>query len=147
MSSFRLSSLAFVDGGSIPTVHTCDGPDHSPPLAWTAAPAGTKAFALIVDDPDAGGWVHWVVVDLPATTMRLDADAARTMGALQGRTSWGTAGWRGPCPPSGTHRYVFTLYALDRQLGLRGSPSAADVKRAMAGLVLGQALLMGRFSR
>ena len=147
MSSFRLTSLAFVEGGSIPAVHTCNGPDRSPPLVWTAAPAGTNAFALIVDDPDAGGWVHWVVVDLPATTAALEADAARTMSARQGKTSWGTAGWRGPCPPSGTHRYVFTLFALDRQLGLSGSPSAADVKRAMAGHVLGQAVLSGRSSR
>jgi Raf kinase inhibitor-like YbhB/YbcL family protein len=147
VSSFRLASPTFADGGSIPDRHTCHGADRSPPLDWSGAPAGTRAFALIVDDPDASGWVHWVVVDLPATVTSLGDDAARTIRAVQGRTSWGTAGWRGPCPPAGTHRYVFTLYALDEPLGLRGSPAAPEVQRAMAGHVLGQATLTGRFGR
>ena len=141
-----ISSPAFAANTLIPARYTCTGQDVSPPLAWSGTPAGTRALALIVDDPDANGWVHWVVVDLPAATGALDEGASRTMSTVQGRTSWGTPGWRGPCPPSGTHRYVFTLSALDAPLGLTGTPTAAQVRRAMTGHVLAQATLTGRYT-
>ena len=116
---FALTSDAFTQGGAIPSACTCDGENYSPALAWTAPPAGTKSLALIVDDPDApmGRWVHWVVSHLPPTARALPAafpdDAERPDGTRQGRTDFGRPGYGGPCPPSGTHRYHFTLYALD----------------------------------
>ena len=144
--TFRLTSTAFAEGGPIPRPFTCDGQDISPPLAWRDPPAGTVAYALIVDDPDAGGWVHWVVLDMAAGTSGLVPDASRTEASLQeGRTSWGGIGWRGPCPPSGTHSYLFTLAAVDRRLDLAGHPTASAVRAAMAGHLLGEAILTARY--
>lgn len=147
MSTLSLTSQAFVEGGSIPSRHSCDGPDVSPPLAWAGGPAGTAAFALVVDDPDARGFVHWVAFDIPGDRLSLAEGASGTGGFGQGRNDFGRVGWGGPCPPSGTHRYVFELFALDRALGLSGSPTAADVRRAMGGHVLGSARLTGTYRR
>ena len=144
---FTLSSTAFADGGEIPRTYTCDGPDRSPPLSWPGAPTGTAALAIIVDDPDANGWVHWVAFDIPAATTALAEGASGTGGFTEGRTTWGSRGWRGPCPPSGTHRYVFELFALDRALGLGDGATADDLRRAMKGHVLGAAKLLGRYRR
>ncbi len=111
---------AFAAGRPIPEKYTCDGPDVSPPLAWTNAPAGTKSFALIADDPDAPGgiWVHWVVYNLPPTLTALAENTPPSPqlpdGAKQGVNDFGQTGYRGPCPPAGRlHRYVFNIYALD----------------------------------
>ncbi len=154
--AFSVTSPAFREGAAIPSKHTCDGADVSPPLAWSAAPAGTRAFALIVDDPDApaGTWVHWVLYNLPGTTLGLPENVTKTDqlpnlgGALQGRNDFRRPGYGGPCPPPGpAHRYFFKLYALDTPLGLKAGASKPDVERAMQGHVLATAQLMGTYAR
>ena len=154
--AFTLSSTAFASGGPIPTGHTCDGADGSPPLSWAGAPDGTVAFALIVDDPDApaGTWVHWVLYDLPHTVTSLPADVAKTEhpprlgGARQGRNDFRKIGYGGPCPPKGpAHHYHFKLYALDDVLGLPAGASKRDVERAMEGHLLAAAELVGTYAR
>lgn len=152
-----LTSSAFTAGGQIPARHTCDGEDTSPPLAWSGAPAGTRSFALIVDDPDAPDpaapkrvWVHWVLWDIPADVHELRAGASGSAlpdGAREGRNDGGHTGWNGPCPPIGRHRYFHKLYALDtllRDLGTHAKK--ADLERAMHGHVLGEAELMGTYA-
>jgi Raf kinase inhibitor-like YbhB/YbcL family protein len=154
--TFTLTSPSFTNGAPIPAQHTCDGADRSPHLSWTGAPAGTQAFALIVDDPDApaGVWVHWVLFDLPAGMNGLPENVATTEtlpqlgGAIQGRNDSRKTGYAGPCPPPGKpHRYYFKLYALDARLGLRPGATKADVVRAMEGHALGSAQLMGTYQR
>ncbi|GIW19724.1 MAG: hypothetical protein KatS3mg065_0020 [Chloroflexota bacterium] len=147
--AFRLTSSAFGDGEPIPREYTCEGADVSPPLAWSDAPKGTAALVLIVDDPDARGFIHWVVVDIPgAPGGSLPRGVSRTPAAPQeGRNDFGRVGWGGPCPPSGRHRYVFTLSALSAPLRLPGTPDAATVRRAMEGRVLGVARLTGTYRR
>jgi hypothetical protein len=147
MSQFSLSSSAFVDGGEIPARHTCDGPDLSPAMAWSGAPDRTAAFALIVDDPDAAGFVHWVAYDIAGEQAALAEDASGKGGLSEGRNDFGRTGWAGPCPPSGSHRYVFELFALDRRLALPGGSSAREVRQAIAGHVLGSAQLTGTYRR
>jgi Raf kinase inhibitor-like YbhB/YbcL family protein len=154
----KLSSTAFAAGASIPSRHTCDGDDVSPPLAWSDPPAGTQSFALVVDDPDAPDpkaprvrWVHWVVYDLPAAARSLP-EAVRSAlelpsGARMGSNDWGKSTWGGPCPPVGRHRYVFTLYALDVALGARGALTKHALDAAMQGHVLAQVELVGTFER
>jgi Raf kinase inhibitor-like YbhB/YbcL family protein len=143
-----LSSDAFAEGEAIPARHTCDGDDVSPPLTWRDPPAGTATFALIVDDPDApaGTWVHWVLFDLPASASEIP-EGRTPRGAREGKNSWGRPGYGGPCPPSGTHRYFFKLYALDGALDLESGITAADLTRALEGHVLAEAVLMGRYAR
>ena len=147
MTTFSLSSTAFADGAAIPRRYTCQGEDPSPPLAWSGAPAGTAAFALIVDDPDASGWIHWLTWDLPGTTVSLAEGASGSLEAREGPTSWGTVGWRGPCPPSGTHRYVFRLLALSAPLGLPPGAEVTAVRRAAAGVTLAEATLTGTYRK
>ncbi len=151
-TSFTIASPAFADGTPIPKRHTCDGADVSPTLTWEGAPDGTAAFALIVDDPDAprGTFVHWVAFDIDGVADGgLAERISRTADAPpEGRNDFGRIGYGGPCPPPGpTHHYRFTLYALDRQLALRGSPAAADLRAAMSGHVLAEARLVGTFRR
>ncbi len=149
----RLASNAFEHEGMIPAKYTCDGEDVSPALAWEDAPPGTTSFVLIADDPDAPGrtWVHWVLVGLPAEAQQLPEGipSLETLenGAVHGSNSWGKLGYGGPCPPSGTHRYFFKLYALDTQLVLDPGASKADVLQAMEGHVLAEAELMGKYAR
>ena len=151
--SFELTSTAFKQSQSIPTVYTCRGRDISPPLTWGNPPAGTQGFALIMDDPDApaGIWVHWVIYNIPAAarglTEALAADARLPDGSLQGENSWGKLGYGGPCPPSGTHRYYFKLYTLDTTLSLPSGASKAKLLQSMEGHVLGQIVLMGTYSK
>ena len=150
---FELTSSAFAAGESIPPRYTCDGDDVSPLLEWTDPPAGTQSLALICDDPDApvGTWVHWVLYDLPAETRTLPeavpADADLPGGGRNGENSWRRLGYGGPCPPSGTHRYFFKLYALDTVLGLDAGAGKKQVLKAMEGHVLAQVELMGTYSR
>ena len=153
-TALTLTSSAFAPNGEIPTVHTCEGADTSPPLAWSGAPAGTKSFALVVDDPDAPDpaapkqtWVHWVVFDVPATTSSLAAGAALPPGARPGRNDHGRERWNGPCPPIGRHRYVHKLYALDVTLGDAGPLTKAALEKAMKGHVLEQAELVGTYQK
>jgi Raf kinase inhibitor-like YbhB/YbcL family protein len=153
-AAMKLTSPDFSQGAPIPKTFTADGADLSPTLAWGDAPAGTKAFALVVDDPDApvGLWVHWVLYDLPAAATGLARDQARTAilgsGARQGRNSWSRLGWNGPSPPPGkAHRYFFKLYALDGPTGLEPGATAQKLEGAIKGKVLGEASLMGTYGR
>jgi Raf kinase inhibitor-like YbhB/YbcL family protein len=149
--SLVLSSSAFAAGGSIPQRYTCDADDVSPPLLWTDPPAGTRSFALVMDDPDAGGFRHWLVYDIPATARALpeavpvQGDLAD--GARQGNNSWNKVGYGGPCPPSGTHRYSFRLYALGAVLELPAGAELGSLYEAMQGHVLAQAELVGAYTR
>jgi len=149
----ELKSVAFETGALIPGEYTCDGEDISPPLNWSDPPAGTKSFALISDDPDApvGTWVHWVIWNIPASVRSLDENLLKKdslpNGARQGTTDFRRVGYGGPCPPSGTHRYFFKLYALDTMLNLPSSTTKKDLERAMQQHILGQAELMGKYRR
>ncbi len=152
--ALKLTSTAFQPGAAIPKKFTCDGPDVSPALAWTDAPAGMQSFALIVDDPDApvGTWVHWVLYDLPANARELAEGVPKqeelSSGARQGRNDFRRIGYGGPCPPAGPpHRYFFKLYALDSKTNLKPGATKADLEKAMQGHILAQAELMGRYQR
>jgi len=151
--AFEVASSAFAQGEPIPVRFTCDGDDISPPLAWGDPPEGTASFALINDDPDApaGTWVHWVLYNLPADarslTEAVPSDAELPDGSLHGQNSWRRLGYGGPCPPRSTHRYFFKLYALDTTLDLASGANKEAVLRAMEGHILGQAELMGVYSR
>ena len=147
-----LTSTAFAEGETIPVQYTGDGQDISPALTWDNVPEGTHSFAVIVDDPDApsGSWVHWVLFDLPADTRELAENLLRSdeleSGARQGTNGWGTIGYRGPYPPPGeSHRYPFTLYALDSMLELNAGASMQQVIDAMAGHILGEVTLTGYY--
>ena len=150
---FSLTSTTFAEGEPIPRKYTCDGDDISPPLEWSDPPEGVQSFALIADDPDAptGTWVHWVLYDLPAETRTLPEavppDADRPDGSRHGRSGFRRLGYGGPCPPSGTHRYSFKIYALDTVLGLAAGADKEQLLQAMEGHVLAQAELMGVYSR
>ena len=145
---FRIFSSAFVEGGEIPRLHTCDGADVSPSLEWSGVPEGTRSFALLVEDPDApnGTWTHWILWDIPGGTRTLP-QGARV--GTAGVNDFGRPGYGSPCPPAGKpHRYYFRLYALKvERLGLTGSARRAEFDRAIAGNVAGEAACMGRFGR
>lgn len=146
-------SSAFEEGGMIPHKYTCDGEDVSPPLSWTGTPEGTKMIALINDDPDApvGTWVHWVIFNIPASVRELPEDVPPQKelkdGARQGRNDFGRIGYGGPCPPRGTHRYYFKIYALDAVLSLPAGATKAELLMAMEGHIVAQGQLMGRYQR
>ncbi len=149
--TFKLTSDAFASGQSIPAKYSCIGKNISPALTWTEPPTGTQSFALIVDDPDApmGTWVHWVMYNIPATTSSLPENfsAAGNTNILAGKNSSNHQSYDGPCPPSGTHRYFFKLYALDAALSLSTGASKEQLLNAMKGHILAQAELMGTFSK
>ena len=153
MAQISLTSSAFGNGGPIPPRYTCDGEGPSPPLAWDAPPSGTCSFALIVDDPDAprGTFTHWVLFNLPADVRSLPEDVPGDErladGSIQGRNDFPGTGWGGPCPPSGTHRYRFFLYALDSMLDLPPGASKQQLLDVMEGGVLAEGRLMGTYSR
>ena len=148
-----ITSSAFTEGQAIPTRYTCDGPDVSPDLAWSGVPEETASLALICDDPDApmGTWVHWVLFNIPASTDGLPAeipsDASLENGARHGKNDFGKLGYGGPCPPGGTHRYFFKLYALDSVLELDSGITKAQLREAMEGHILAESQLMGTYSR
>ncbi|HEY7538119.1 MAG TPA: YbhB/YbcL family Raf kinase inhibitor-like protein [Gaiellaceae bacterium] len=148
MDDFTLASSAFEDARPIPVRHTCEGEDVSPPLRWTDSPQEARSLALLVDDVDAPGGIftHWVAWGLDPSADGLDeGDAAPG----EGRNDFGRVGYRGPCPPRGhgPHRYVFRLYALDRELELDAGAAKADLMRAMRGHVLTTAELVGTYER
>ncbi len=144
----RLESPAFIQDGTIPVEFTCDGKNVHPPLAVTGVPEKAKTLALVVDDPDApfGTWTHWVVWNVPASTIDIAA-AKLPAGAVEGMTSFGKPGYGGPCPPLGAHRYFFKLYALDVALDLAPTADAKALDAAMEGHVLDKAGLVGRYDR
>jgi hypothetical protein len=150
---FDLVSDAFLQGFPIPEDYTCKGRDISPQLTWDAPPAGTQSLVLIMDDPDAPGgtWTHWVLYNIPAGSYELPQAVfpyeRLDDGSLHGKNSWDIIGYRGPCPPSGTHRYFFHLYALDTELDLPGSVKQSQLENAMAGHIIGYAELMGTFQK
>jgi len=149
----KITSSAFEEGGLIPPKYTCDGADTSPPLQWDVVPEGTKSIALISDDPDApmGTWVHWVLFNLPADTRELQEnipkDEILRNGARQGITDFRRIGYGGPCPPSGTHRYFFKIYALDAELDLDAGAGKSDLLNAMEGHILAEGQLIGKYKR
>lgn len=151
--TIELTSPAFAQGGSIPERYSCKGEDVSPALAWDEPPAGTQSFALIVDDPDApvGTWDHWVLFNIPASARGLPesfpSDATLPDGSMSGNNSWGRTGYGGPCPPSGTHRYFFKLYALDETLAINAGADKGELEKAMVGHILAQGELMGVFTK
>jgi Raf kinase inhibitor-like YbhB/YbcL family protein len=149
----EIKSSAFGSGEMIPAKYTCDGADFSPQLEWSGSPAGTRSFALICDDPDApmGTWVHWVIYDIPPTATMLAEGITREKdlpgGGTQGINDFRKIGYGGPCPPGGTHRYFFKLYALDAMLGLKPGITKDQLLTAMRGHILGEAQLMGTYKR
>jgi hypothetical protein len=149
----KVTSTAFEAGDMIPKKYTCDDINVSPPLAFSGIPAGAKSVALICDDPDAprGTWVHWVLYNLPASAKQLPehvpAQATLPNGARHGRNDFGNLGYGGPCPPSGTHRYFFKVYALNAELDLQPGATKAQFVRAMNGHVLAQGELVGKYKR
>jgi Raf kinase inhibitor-like YbhB/YbcL family protein len=153
MRIMKLFSTAFSDGENIPIKYTCDGENVSPPLEWADVPSGTDSFCLIVDDPDAPSelFVHWVLFNVPASenglTEGVGVQGPKSGGGVQGKNGFGKIAYGGPCPPSGTHRYYFHLYALNAKLDVSAGAGRQDVDRSMRGHVLEEAQLMGRYSR
>lgn len=150
----KLNVAAFPQEGTIPKPFTADGVDHSPALSWSDAPATTKAFALIMDDPDApvGLWTHWTMYDIPSSTTSLAENQAKSPalsdGSKQGKNTWGRVGYNGPSPPPGKpHRYFFKLYALSTPLNLNGGVTRQEVDVALKGKVLAEAVYMGKYGR
>lgn len=161
----QITSTAFKEGDSIPVKYTCDGPDVSPPLAFSDIPAGAKSLALICDDPDApmGTWVHWVLYSIPSNFKGLPEGVLKVVtpilkidgkeiALMQGANSSKKYGYHGPCPPSGVHRYYFKLYALDFDLRFDRDEVAKGITKAVLlekikGHVLSEASLMGRYQR
>lgn len=143
----KITSSAFQEGASIPSKFTCDGADTSPPLQIAEVPAGAKSLALIVDDPDApsGLFTHWMVWNISPQTNAI-AEGSTPKG-VHGANDFGKSGYGGPCPPSGTHRYYFKIFALDRELDLPSGAKRSQLDAAMKGHVVGQGELMGRYSR
>jgi Raf kinase inhibitor-like YbhB/YbcL family protein len=141
-----LVSSAFAPGGEIPVSASCRGAGRSPALTWSHVPAGSRAFAIVLDDPDAnpGGapFVHWLGWNIPGGARRL---ATGSRAPREGLNGAGTLGYTGPCPPSGRHHYRFRLYALSAPLALAAGADRTDLVRALQGRVRGSALLVGRF--
>jgi len=152
-ASFILASSAFSHKGEIPAKYTCEGANYSPPLKWEGAPANTKSFAIIVDDPDAPDpqnpkmtWVHWVAYNIPPSIQSLDEHTEKLpQGAFDGMNDWHKKGYGGPCPPIGRHRYFYKIYALDTILPDLKGPDKAKLEKAMQGHILAQAELIGTY--
>jgi Raf kinase inhibitor-like YbhB/YbcL family protein len=162
--TIRLISSAFTEGGMIPRVYTCDGADKSPPLEWSGVPGTARSLVLICDDPDApmGTWSHWVLFDLSPSITSLEEGVAPDLVATlepkpvvkqphltvrQGKNDFGKIGYGGPCPPRGTHRYFFRLYALDERIDLAPGPTRSTVLKAIEGHIIAEGRLMGKYAR
>ena len=148
-----ITSFSFTEGGLIPKKHTCDAEDISPDLKWSGVPKEAESLALICDDPDAPGgtWVHWVLFNIPAAVTALPAgippDAVLNNGSRHGKNDFRKLGYGGPCPPGGTHRYFFKIYALDTLLTLESGSTKAQLVAAMKGHILAEGQLMGKYKR
>lgn len=153
VAAFTISSPAFTDGGNIPSTFTCDASQTapSPALQWKDAPAGTRSFVLIMDDPDApmpGGFTHWVLADIPASTMQLPEGFTVGSVGVSGTSGFRRPGYGGPCPPTGAHHYHFKLSALDvATIGVAQGAARADVEKAMTGHILGTAEMVGLYQK
>jgi Raf kinase inhibitor-like YbhB/YbcL family protein len=155
--ALTVESPAFPDGGEIPAKYTCEGQDIAPPLAWSGIPPGTRSLVLIVDDPDAPDpkaprmtWVHWVVYNMPPDTTALPEGTTSKQlpaGSSEGLNDWKRAGYGGPCPPVGRHRYFHKLYALDTVLEEMSKPVKAEVEAAIEGHVIEQAQMIGTYQK
>lgn len=150
--AFQVSTAAFTEGGVIPKLHTCEGADVSPALEWRGEPAGTRSFALVVDDPDApaGVWTHWLLFDIPTAVHALPQGAKPGTAGVEGNSDFGKPGYGGPCPPRGhgPHRYFFKIYALGvESLGLKRGAKRAEIDKAMRGHVMAEAQCMGHYER
>ncbi len=153
--SLTLKSSAFEHQSEIPKQYTCDGTDVSPALSWSNIPQNSKSLVLIVDDPDAPDpaapkltWVHWLLYNIPPSVTELPEKVSEEHlppGTLQGKNDWNQTSYRGPCPPIGSHRYFFKIYALDATLPDLKSPNKAQLEQEMAGHIIGQAELMGTY--
>jgi hypothetical protein len=145
--NIKITSPAFKDRGMIPSKYTCDGDNTSPPLN-IEIDKGAETLVLIVDDPDApmGVWDHWIVWNISPDVKNIEEDSV-PQNSIQGTNSSGKSSYGGPCPPSGTHRYRFKLYALDKKLDLSSSARKSDVEREMKGHILAQAEMVGLYSR
>ena len=143
-----ITSPAFEDSGVIPIKYTCDGENVNPPLKFIGVPEATQSLVLIMDDPDAaiGIWVHWVVANIDPEITSINEGIA-PKGAKEGINSSGNFGYDGPCPPSGTHRYFFRLYALDKKLEIVSINSKEEIEQMMSVHIIAQAELMGQYSR
>ncbi len=148
MSALKISSPVFENNGNIPAKYTCTGKDVSPPLLIENIPAKAKSLALIVDDPDAprGTWVHWVLWNISPGTGEIKENSVPP-GAVQGVNDFRLREYRGPCPPSGTHRYFFKVYALDAVLNLSPNSTKEDTEKAMQGHIIGQARIIGLYEK
>lgn len=148
MSGLKMTSPVFENNGNIPAKYTCDGKDVNPPLLIENVPANTKSLALITDDPDAprGTWVHWVVWNIDPQTGEIK-EASVPKNAKQGMNDFRKQDYGGPCPPSGTHRYFFKLYALDTVLNIGQDSTKADLEKAMKGHILEEVSLIGLYKR
>ncbi len=144
----QLTSTAFQNNEKMPSTYTCDGEGVNPPLTWSDAPEGVKSFALIVDDPDApsGNFTHWTVWNIAPNIHEIPTDSVPP-GASEGITGYKKSGYGPPCPPSGVHRYVFTLYALDTVLDLPSSTQKEELQEAIKEHVMSQATLIGLYQR
>ena len=151
--AIAITSSAFTEGAMIPKKYTCDAEDISPDLKWSGVPSAAKSLALICDDPDApvGTWVHWVLFNIPADVSALPdgvpPDAVLKNGARHGKNDFRRLGYGGPCPPGGTHRYYFKLFALDTLLPLENGSTKAQLLAAMKGHILAEGQLMGKYQR
>jgi Raf kinase inhibitor-like YbhB/YbcL family protein len=149
----KLTSAAFREGDLIPKKYTCDGENVSPPLAWSGVPSTAKSIALVCDDPDApmGNWVHWVIFNIPASTNKLSEKIPTNKiledGTTQGNNDFKKIGYGGPCPPRGTHRYFFRIYALDKRIELVPGATKVEILHEMNGHILSEGKLMGKYSR
>ncbi|GAA1156000.1 YbhB/YbcL family Raf kinase inhibitor-like protein [Kribbella jejuensis] len=147
-ASIEVTSTAFREGGAIPRKYTCDGAGTSPPLAWRGTPAAAKALAIVVDDPDApsGTFTHWIVLDLDPKVTSLE-EGAPPPGGKQASNSAGKASYFGPCPPSGTHHYRFTVYALSAPTGLAAGAKLGAALQAINKNAIASGRLTGLYQR
>ncbi len=148
MAGLSISSPAFAGNGNIPPRFTCQGVDVNPPLLIKNVPPGTVTLALVVDDPDApaGTWVHWVMWNISPTTGEIGENSVPP-GSVQGRNDWKRNSYGGPCPPSGTHRYFFRLYALNSELHISPNSTAGELRQAMKGRIIEETELVGLYKK
>lgn len=151
--AISVTSRAFDSMQAIPAAYTCDGTNASPPVSWSGVPKNANSIVLICDDPDApaGTWVHWVCYDIPphvdSLVQAVPPSGALVCGGKQGTNDFRSIGYGGPCPPGGTHRYFFKVYALDIVLGLPAGKGKRDIEKAMKGHVMASGELVGTYSR